>query len=124
MGYVRTVVELDAWAETLPWDCLVNADSRCTSETHDHEPMVGEPCAVPDCRAPLRAGETCYYVVQLPRHPVTHREQAVCWRHVRPGRGPIVPNPRVPGPGVTSVSSGCGLQACGHPGCVGHCQRP
>jgi hypothetical protein len=80
--------------------------------------MIGDACAVPDCREQLRAGEPCYYVVQVPRD-ATGREQAVCWRHVR--RGGDIPRPRVPGPGVVAIT-GCGLQPCGHPGCPDHCQ--
>jgi hypothetical protein len=121
-SYVRSVT-LDAWAETTPWDCLTNPAASCASLTHDHPTMVGDKCAVPECQQTLHAGEVCYYVVQLPRDPFD-REQAVCWRHVRPGRGPVVPTQRIPGPGVTNVTGGCGMAPCGHPGCVTHCLRP
>jgi len=119
--YVRTVT-LDAWAETRPWDCLVNPDTRCASTTHNHSPMVGDRCAVPECREPLLAGERCYYVIQLPRDPFGH-EQAVCWRHIRPAQGPLQAAPAIPGPGVVAVTSGCGMSPCGHPGCLERCVR-
>jgi hypothetical protein len=96
--HTKTYVLLDPWASTIPWDCLVR-DTRCCHPTHDHDPMVGDPCAVEDCRKSLLADETCYAVVQyrrisgpLPQNPagrVRDREQRVCWRHVRPDDGPI-----------------------------------
>jgi hypothetical protein len=96
--HTKTYVLLDPWASTIPWDCLVR-DTRCCNPTHDHSPMVGDPCAVEDCRKPLVADETCYAVVQYgritgpplqnPAGRVRDREQWVCWRHVRPDDGPI-----------------------------------
>jgi len=96
--HTKTYVQMDAWAETIPWDCLTR-DTRCCSATHDHDPMVGDPCAVGDCGEPLVDGETCYAVCELPsfvgpppRSPagrVRNRIRWVCWRHVRPDDGPI-----------------------------------
>lgn len=85
--YTKTFVILHPWAETLPWACLVRP-TACISPTHDHSPMVNEPCAVEDCGEPLRENEACYAVVELPR--ADDRERWVCWRHVRPDEGPIV----------------------------------
>jgi len=76
----RTYALMDAWASTLPWDCV--------KPGHTHTPMVGDPCAIDDCRKPLRGREECYAVTQLDRLP-DGREQWVCWRHVRPDDGPI-----------------------------------
>lgn len=86
--HTKTYALLDAWASTQPWDCLVR-ETTCVSATHSHSPMVDQPCAVEDCREPLRDREVCYYVTQLGRDADGH-EQAVCWRHVRPDQGPIV----------------------------------
>lgn len=83
----RTYTLLDAWAETLPWDCLIR-DTGCVSRTHDHTPMANAPCAIPDCGEPLKPGEVCYAVTQLDRDE-HGREQWVCWRHIRPDNGPI-----------------------------------
>jgi hypothetical protein len=64
--HTKTYALLDPWASTIPWDCLVR-DTGCCHPTHDHDPMVGDPCAVEDCRKPLVADETCYAVVQYRR---------------------------------------------------------
>lgn len=85
--YTKTYELLDAWAETTPWDCLVR-DTGCVSGTHDHAPLVNQPCAISDCGEPLVAGETCYAVTNLERLPNGH-EPWVCWRHVRPDDGPV-----------------------------------
>ncbi len=95
---VRTFTKLSPWAETTPWDCLIRP-TRCCSPTHDHSTMVGDPCAVPECAAPLVEDEVCYAVTELDRiespplqrqdGPVREQEQWVCWRHVRPDQGPI-----------------------------------
>jgi hypothetical protein len=77
---MTTSTTMDAWASTLPWDCLVR-DTDCCSPTHDHSPMANDPCAVQDCEHLLAAGEECYAVTQLGRDD--DREQWVCWRHVR-----------------------------------------
>lgn len=74
--YTKTYALMDAWASTIPW------------AEGNHSPMVGQPCAVEDCREPLKAGEVCYYVTQLDRDEHGN-EQAVCWRHVCPDDGPI-----------------------------------
>lgn len=81
--YTRTYARLNAWASTMPW--------ACTQAGHWHTPRVDQPCAVDDCRKPLKAREEVYYVVELPR--VDGVEPAVCWRHVRPDHGPIVVEP-------------------------------
>lgn len=67
---------LGAWAQSFPWDCLVRP-TRCASATHAHDPMVDQPCAVPDCGEPIRDREPCYQVTEL--------EGWVCFRHVDPG---------------------------------------
>jgi hypothetical protein len=85
--HTKTYTIMNAWASTLPWDCLVR-DTGCVHPTHQHDPMADDPCAIEDCREPLRADETCYAVTELPRG-VDGREQWVCWRHVRPDDGPI-----------------------------------
>lgn len=97
--YTKTYALLNAWASTTPWDCLIRP-TRCCSPTHDHSPMVGDPCAVSGCESLLVADEECYAVVELgrvtappaqsPAGPVREREQWVCWRHVRPDQGPVV----------------------------------
>jgi hypothetical protein len=87
MTYTKTFELFDAWAETIPWDCLIR-DTGCVSSTHDHSPMVNQPCAIDRCAEPLLRGETCYAVTQLERLPNGH-EPWVCWRHVRPDDGPI-----------------------------------
>lgn len=78
--YTRTYTLLDAWASTLPWDCLIR-DTNCCSSTHDHSPMVNDECAVRGCGHELRDGEECYAVTQF--------DGWVCWRHIRPDDGPI-----------------------------------
>jgi hypothetical protein len=85
--YTRTYALLNAWAETTPWDCLIRK-TGCVSGTHDHAPLVNQPCAIADCGEPLLDGETCYAVTNLDRLPNGH-EPWVCWRHVRPDDGPI-----------------------------------
>lgn len=85
--YTKTYALMDPWAETTPWDCLVR-ETGCISATHDHNPMVDQPCAAPQCDELLKIGETCYAVTQLDRDE-NGREQWVCWRHVRPDDGPI-----------------------------------
>lgn len=85
--YTKTFALMNPWAETLPWACLVRP-TNCTSPTHEHTPMVNDPCAVEDCAEPLLEGEACYAVIGLPRND-RGREQWVCWRHVRPDEGPI-----------------------------------
>ncbi len=82
--YTKTYALLSAWASTLPW--------VCETPGHQHSPMAGQPCAVEDCREPLKAREECYYVVELDRD-AEGNEPAVCWRHVRPDEGPIVARP-------------------------------
>jgi hypothetical protein len=77
--HTKTYALLTAWASTIPW--------TCTDPAHSHSPMARQPCAIGDCREPLRADEECYYVTELPR--IDSVEQAVCWRHVRPDDGPI-----------------------------------
>lgn len=84
--HTKTFTLYDAWASTIPWNCLVR-ETNCCHPTHDHDTMVGQICAEPQCDQPLREGEECYYVTQLPA--VDGREQAVCWRHVRPDQGPV-----------------------------------
>jgi hypothetical protein len=90
---------LDAWASTIPHDCVGCA------KPHVH---VGDLCAVPRCQAPLPAGVTVYAVLSsqtgVPDGPPAipcrvnpalttaqchHAEQWVCWRHIRPGEGPV-----------------------------------
>jgi hypothetical protein len=95
--HTKTYAQLDSWAQSFPWDCLVR-ETNCVSATHDHSPMVGDPCAVPECREPIRERESCYLVTQYgrvtgpppqnPQGPVREREQYVCWRHVHPDEGP------------------------------------
>jgi hypothetical protein len=72
--HTKTYTLLDAWASTIPWDCLIR-ETHCCHPVHDHSPMVNDPCAVKDCGKPLLDGEECYAVTQL--------EGWVCWRHVR-----------------------------------------
>lgn len=85
--HTKTYALMDAWAETIPWDCLIK-DTGCCSQTHDHAPMANQKCAVEDCQEPLRPSEVCYAVTQLDRLHNGH-EPWVCWRHVRPDDGPI-----------------------------------
>ncbi len=97
--YTRTWPLLDAWASTLPWNCHTNP-AGCVAAGHDHAPVVGDPCAVPECGRPLRGREVCYAAVEYPARtgpppgnpagPHRQREQWVCWRHIRPADGPIV----------------------------------
>lgn len=93
--HTKTYALMDAWANTLPWDCLVR-ETGCVSTMHDHSPMVDQPCAAEDCGMPLRNREVCYAVTQLGRD-TDGRERWVCWRHVRPDYGPL----RIPKPMVT-----------------------
>lgn len=96
--YTKTFAIYGAWAETTPWDCVMRG-GECANATHDHSPMVGDPCGEPQCNELLVADEVCYAVTQLdsiigpppqnPAGPVRRREQWVCWRHVRPDDGPI-----------------------------------
>lgn len=90
--HTKTYALMDAWASTIPWNCLVRATGCVAGPAHNHSPMVNDPCAVDDCREPLRDGETCYAVTQLGRRP-DGSEQWVCWRHVRPDDGPITIKP-------------------------------
>ena len=83
----RTYALMDPWAQTTPWDCLIRP-TTCISRTHDHDPMVNDPCAVTDCGHLLRDREVCYAVTELGRGK-DGREPWVCWRHVRPDDGPI-----------------------------------
>jgi hypothetical protein len=53
--------------------------------------MVDDPCAVETCSERLLFGGSCYAVTQYPRDE-RGREQWVCWRHVRPGAGPVIVN--------------------------------
>lgn len=93
--HTRTWPLLNAWASTLPW-----------TYGEGHKPMAGDPCAVPRCGEPLKAGEESYAVLESggPDAPESvpcqfgplmtaecgHAEQWVCWRHVRPDKGPLV----------------------------------
>jgi hypothetical protein len=77
--YTKTYALLDAWAQSFPWDCLIR-ETTCCSATHNHTPMVGEPCAVENCGEPIRDRESCYRVTQ--------QDGYVCWRHVHPDEGP------------------------------------
>jgi hypothetical protein len=79
--HTKTYALMNAWASTLPWE-------PCGKSGHQHSPMADQPCAIEDCRKPLKAGEECYYVVELERD-ADGNEQAVCWRHIRPDQGPI-----------------------------------
>lgn len=98
MTYTKTYALYGAWASTLPWDCLAR-DTGCAHTSHDHSPMVSDPCAEPQCDELLVANEECYAVTELegyvgppPQDPngrVRRRERWVCWRHVRPDNGPI-----------------------------------
>lgn len=67
--------------------------------------MAGDPCTVPRCGKPLKAGEEIYAVQEsggpdapepvqcrygtLMTDQCGHAEQWVCWRHVCPDHGPI-----------------------------------
>lgn len=79
--HTKTYTLLDPWASTLPWTCDVDPRTACCAATHDHKPMVGDPCALNTCAKPLRQGEECYAVTEIDGY--------VCWRHVRPDEGPI-----------------------------------
>lgn len=85
--HTKTYALMDAWASTLPWECLIR-DTGCCSPTHNHTPMADDPCAVDDCDQSLLPRQECYAVTQLERDE-NGREQWVCWRHVRPDGGPI-----------------------------------
>lgn len=91
--HTKTYALMNPWAETLPWDCLVR-QTGCVSSTHDHNPMVDQPCSAPQCDEPLKANEVCYSVTELERDE-NGREPWVCWRHVRPDDGPIRTTPTV-----------------------------
>jgi hypothetical protein len=96
--YTKTFAIYGAWASTLPWNCLAR-ETGCISATHDHSPMVNDPCAEPQCDELLAENEECYAVTELPsieapplQNPagrVRRREQWACWRHVRPDDGPV-----------------------------------
>jgi hypothetical protein len=86
--HTKTWELLTPWAETQPWECLIR-ETGCVSPTHNHDPMVGDECAVGRCRAKLKEREVCYAVTEIPR-PEGGSERWVCWRHVRPDDGPIV----------------------------------
>lgn len=79
--YTKTYALMNAWAQSFPWDCLIR-ETSCVSATHGHAVMVDQPCAVEDCRKPLRDREVCYRVVEVDGY--------VCWRHVRPDDGPLL----------------------------------
>ena len=69
--------QLHAWAETTPWDCL-SATVFCASETHDHSPMVGDPCEL--CRKLFQVNDRAFSVIEVPageKHP-----RWVCSDHV------------------------------------------
>lgn len=94
--FTRTRTKCHAWAETLPWDCLIRP-TPCISSSHNHTPMVNDPCAHPDCAELLVENEVCYAVVEVPRS-AEGREVWVCWRHVVDEHdqfltGPIKTNP-------------------------------
>lgn len=86
--YVKTFALYDAWAQTVPWDCLIRQTS-CCSAAHNHSPMADDICAEPQCDEPLRLDEACYAVTQLSRKPGERHEPWVCWRHVHPDDGPV-----------------------------------
>lgn len=87
MTHTKTYTEYDAWAQTMPWTCLIE-DTGCVSSTHNHSPMANEPCAIGSCGKPLLPNEVCYAVTQLERD-AEGREPWVCWRHIYPDQGPI-----------------------------------
>ena len=91
--YTKTYALMDPWAQTFPWDCLIR-ETTCVSTTHDHSPMVGDPCAVEGCGEPLRDREACYAVTQLKQEGPG--EPWVCWRHVHPDEGPKLYPPAEP----------------------------
>jgi hypothetical protein len=103
MTYTKTYTILTPWASTTPHECLIRETGCCAGPEHDHDAMVGDPCAVTDCRKPLRTGETCYQVTELKRITapppqdrqgrVRERSQYVCWRHAHPDSGPLVALP-------------------------------
>jgi hypothetical protein len=86
--HTKTFVLYDAWAQTFPWDCLIR-DTGCVSPDHRHSPMTGDTCAEPQCDEPLRSGEVCYAVTELPREHGQRSEPWVCWRHIHPDDGPV-----------------------------------
>lgn len=68
------------WAETTPWECLIR-ETGCCSPTHNHSPMVNDPCAHPGCIELLVADESCYAVIEI--ETTNDGSMAwVCWRHV------------------------------------------
>lgn len=80
--HTYTKTKCHAWAETLPWTCLVRP-TRCCSPTHGHTPMVNDPCAHPDCDELLVENEVCYAVIESGGWMgESGRELWVCWRHV------------------------------------------
>lgn len=68
---------MDPWAESTPISTGTNGG-----------PRVGDPCCVVHCDKTLQKGEVYYYVTELGRD-TNGNEQPVCWRHVRPDKGPI-----------------------------------
>lgn len=76
--YTKTFALFDAWAESTPLE----------NDAPGGGPRIGDPCAGPGCDDHLRRDEVYYYVTQLERD-AQGREQPVCWRHVRPDKGPI-----------------------------------
>jgi hypothetical protein len=85
--YTKTYAKYDAWAQTMPWTCLIE-DTGCVSSSHNHSPMANDPCAIESCAKPLLPDEVCYAVTQLERD-ADGREPWVCWRHIRPDEGPV-----------------------------------
>lgn len=79
--HTKTYALLDDWAQSFAWDCLIR-ETNCASTTHNHAPMVGDLCAVPDCDEPIRERESCYMVTD------PDIDGWVCWRHIHPDDGP------------------------------------
>ena len=86
MSHTKTFTVLHPWAETVPWACLVRP-TACIHPTHDHSPMVGDPCAA--CGEPLLEYEACYSVIEIRQAADARHPPWVCWRHVRPDDGPV-----------------------------------
>lgn len=78
---------MGAWASTMPFDC--NVRNSCRHKSHGHTPMSGDLCGHPDCAEALLPYQEVYAVTELPRQPGQHGETWVCWRHVRPDKGPV-----------------------------------
>lgn len=78
--YTKTYALMHPWAETTPHE----HDPASCDAVHVH---ANDPCAVDDCRQPLKAREACYAVIEL-KHEGPG-ERWVCWRHVRPDKGPL-----------------------------------